>query len=183
MLRKVRKHNVLISLVLDKDVASWLNNIANQRAKWSHQSVSSDFLVAKGSAFCARVAEHAGPLFGLVRDKVPFTFDDLQLGEDSKLESIISGECKREMSTRRSQSEHRRRQKIMRETYLHRCTGLLSAEATVAPACQGWVTSDLSFEISAHARPSSFRHVDRCCFLIPVCWFVVMVVTSVLVVF
>ena len=85
MLWKIRKHNILVALILDKDMTSWLDGITTQGSKRSNQRIGSDFLVAEGAALAATIAKDPGVFFCLILDQHVVTLDYLQFWEDAKL--------------------------------------------------------------------------------------------------
>ena len=85
VLRKVGEHHILVSLVLDKNMASGLHNVTAQSAKRCYQGTVSKNFVAKGSAFVARVPDSSRAWVGLKLDKRVLSFENLQIVENTEL--------------------------------------------------------------------------------------------------
>lgn len=163
VLREIHEHDLLVSLILNKNMAGWRHDITTQRTKRSYQSVGPDLLVAERAAFVAGIAKDSRSGGCFIFDQISFSLEDLKLREDSKLQAQgMDTNCETDSSQKVNRKDREKEANTNWQcqlvTYLHRCASLLSAEATVAPTCQGWVTSDLSFEISAHAGPGMFSH-------------------------
>jgi len=163
VLGKGIKHDVLVSLILDKDVACWLDNISTQCTERGHLGFGSEEFVAEGSAFLARFAHHTRTPCVLILDQIIIPLHDLKMRENSQLKITFAKKKKKggqrqivNWIVANHVASHR-----PTDPYLHRRARLLAAQTAVAPNSQRRVTSDLPFKVSAHARPSSFRHDDE----------------------
>lgn len=84
MLREFRKHEILVTLVLDKDVARWLDNgTTRQGAERSHHGTVSQNLVAKGAAIATRITKNTTR--PLVPDETVITLQHRKIFKDAKL--------------------------------------------------------------------------------------------------
>jgi hypothetical protein len=78
VLRQLWKHDFLIALVSNIDMAERLNDISTKRTQWSYLvTVAQDF-VRKGTAYRTRLAESSTAWYGLVDCQSLITFQNLQ---------------------------------------------------------------------------------------------------------